>query len=164
MATATTRSRSVELFVRSLSPSASPAPAHVERVRDLRGDDAIEEVTVTVWGREIALSTTARRTDPGGHIHDRIASFRAWAADNDVTMAPFFETRDITSTITGEEYAALSLPVSCLAEYEDGELVHVAPYCTGDAVCCVADRLDRLDDGRVTLATNDQSAIALGNR
>ena len=47
----------------------------------------------------------------------------------------------MTSTLTGEAYTALVLPVACLLEYREDELRHVAPYTTDSAVHSVADRV-----------------------
>ncbi|WP_135365000.1 HTH domain-containing protein [Halosimplex halophilum] len=145
MVTASTQPRSVALFVRSLSPSASPAARHAEWVRALEAGGRVAEASVAVWGSEVELSARARRTPAGKCVLDRVAAFRAWADERGVSMAPFFDTRAVSASLTGEEYTALRLPVTCLAEYEDEELVHVAPYSTGEAICSVADRLRRLD-------------------
>ncbi|ELZ28929.1 hypothetical protein C475_04806 [Halosimplex carlsbadense 2-9-1] len=146
MPTASSPARSVALFVRSLSPTETPAPRHADRVRALEAADRVDEASVTVWGSEIELSTRARRTPTGKCVLDRVADFRAWADERGVSMGPFFETREVSSSLTGEEYTALRLPVTCLAEYDGDELVHVAPYSTGEAICSVADRLRRLDE------------------
>lgn len=146
METAAPHSDSVELFVRSLSPTGTSACQHVDRVRDLASTDRVERASISIWGDEVGLSSTAPRTESGRLILDRVAAFRNWADDRNVTMAPFFDDRAVTSSVTGEEYTALRLPVSCLAEYADGELVHVAPYSNGDAICSVADRLAGLED------------------
>jgi len=107
----------VELFVRSLSPDSARAPAdeHLDRLRRLADRGAID-LAVTVWGREVGLSTTAARTDPGTAVLDRVAAFRAWADDQGVSVEPFFRTREVRSDLTGEAYDALVLPVACLAE------------------------------------------------
>lgn len=139
---------SVELFVRSLSPTEKPASDHAKQVRHLESEGHVDTASVTVWGHEVDLSTPA--PDTGQFILDRVATFRSWADDNGVTMKPFFEIREVQSTITCEEYAALRLPVCCLAEFENDELVHVAPYSTGEAICSVADRIRRLGEGHRT--------------
>ncbi|QLH80484.1 HTH domain-containing protein [Halosimplex pelagicum] len=160
MPTASSPARSVALFVRSLSPTETPAPRHADRVRALEAGDRVEEASVTVWGSEVELSARARRTPIGKCVLDRVADFRAWADERGVSMEPFFDTREVSASLTGEEYAALRLPVTCLAEYEGDELVHVAPYTTGEAVCSVADRLRRLDeDDGVDEDRGDGSAL-----
>lgn len=154
MATPAPATRSVALFVRSLSPTETPAPHHVERVRDLEDAGRVTDASIRVWGHEVALSSRTHHGGPETFVLDRIADFRAWADEHDVSMEPFFDSREVSASLTGEEYAALRLPVTCLAEYEDDKLVHVAPYSTGDAICSVADRLHALaespgpDDGR----------------
>jgi len=160
MPTASARSRSVALFVRSLSPTETPAPRHADRVRALETDGRVEAASVTVWGSEVELSARARRTPAGKCVLDRVADFRAWADERGVSMTPFFETREVSSSLTGEEYTALRLPVTCLAEYDGDELVHVAPYSTGEAICSVADRLRRLDEtGDTDEERRDGSAL-----
>ncbi|PSQ03822.1 hypothetical protein BRC95_08700 [Halobacteriales archaeon QS_5_68_33] len=131
-----------ELFVRSLSPPAGRRPARMQLSRLRRLDEAgALDLSVSVWGREVALSTTAARTDAGQSVLARVAEAREWADDRGVCVDPFFETREVTSTLTGEAYTALVLPVACLLEYREDELRHVAPYTTDSAVHSVADRV-----------------------
>lgn len=139
-----TETRRVELHVRSLSEARNPASEHLDRLRALADRGEID-LSVSVWGREVGLSTAARETDAGQYVLDRVASFREWADERDVSVEPFFRTRQVHSTVTGESYATLVLPVSCLAEYRDGSLVHVAPYTTENAVHSVADHVSRLE-------------------
>lgn len=138
----------VELFVRSLSPSEArnPVDSQLQRLRTLRTNEDVADLSVSVWGREVGLSSTAVRTDAGEFVLERVAAFREWADRRGVSLEPFFESREVRSELTGEEYATLVLPVSCMAEYEDGRLVHVAPHAADDAVCTVADRIDRLEE------------------
>lgn len=145
MVAATPGGRSLELYVRSLSPGDESTRAHARRVRDLASSARVDDATVTEWGSEIGLSTTAFRTPEGKAILDRIGQFRAWAAGRDRTMLPFFEARAVRAPVTGETHTALRLPASCLAEYADGQLVHVAPCRDGTAVHTVEARLDRLE-------------------
>lgn len=145
MVAATPGGRSLELYVRSLTSGDDPARAHARRVRDLASSRHYDDAAITVWGSEIGLSTTAFRTPEGKTILDRIGEFRAWADGRDRTMLPFFETRAVRAPVTGETHTALRLPVSCLAEYADGELVHVAPSHDGQAAHTVEDRLARLE-------------------
>ena len=136
-----TGDRRLELYVRSLSGGEPTASEHAQRVRTLAASGQVADATVLVWGEEVGLSTTAFRTRVGKCILDRVASFRAWAEERGGSMTPFFDARTVTGTVTGECYASLRLPVSCLAEYEAGDLVHVAPYRAGSTTCTVEDRL-----------------------
>jgi hypothetical protein len=137
--------RRLELFVRSLAPAHGPAADHAERVRALAAADRVAAADVFVWGEEVGLSTTAFRTPVEKCVLERVAAFRAWAADRGATMEPFFETRDVRGTITGESYTTLRLPASCLAEYVDSDLVHVAPVREGSRTVAVGDRLRELE-------------------
>jgi len=136
----------VELYVRSLAPgpAGSRQEATIERLERLVDRRAVEEYAVHVWGARVALSTTAARTDAGRFVLDRLAAFRRWAAGADASLEPFFETRETHSSITGEVYATVELPVLALAEYRDGRLTGVSPHAGDDGVETVRDRLDAL--------------------
>jgi hypothetical protein len=116
------------------------------------------DLSVSVWGREVGLSTTAARTDAGEFVLDRVAAFREWADAHDVCVETFFETREVDSGLTGESYTALVLPVVCLAEYRDDEVHHVAPYTTGSAVHTVADRISALETA-VDVPSTDRTPV-----
>lgn len=145
MVTGTPDRRRLELYVRSLSAADTPAEDHARRVRALASDGHVAEGAVLVWGQEVGLSTTAFRTRIGKCILDRIGTFRAWAAERDASMEPFFTSRTVTGRVTGESYAALRLPVTCLAEYVGDDLVHVAPHRDASRTVTVADRLRELE-------------------
>lgn len=145
MVAATPDGRSLALYVHSLAPGADRARDHARRVRELAASAHVENATVTVWGTEVGLSTTAIRTPEGKAILDRIGEFRAWAHDRDRTELAFVESRTVRASVTGETYTALGLPESCLAEYADGDLVHVAPVHDGTTAHTVEDRLARLE-------------------
>lgn len=137
----------LELYVRSLSPGgARPQQAAViDRLERLETEHATVDVTVTVWGKEIGTTTPAARTDAGQFILERVSEFREWARERGRSIDSFFETREVHSSITGEEYTALVLPVMTLAEYHDGSLRFVAPSANGETVYTVSDRVDALE-------------------
>jgi hypothetical protein len=141
----TTDGRVLELYVRSIAAGGAARPPLADRVTALAATGTVADAEVHVWGDEVALSTTALRTRVGRTILDRVASFRSWARERGGTMTPFFESRTVTGRLTGETDATLRLPMACLAEYEDGELVHVAPVRTDGSVCTVEDRLRALE-------------------
>lgn len=62
------------------------------------------------------------------------------------SLDPFFDSRVTTSRVTGEEYTTLRLPMVVMAEYEDGDVVHVTPHETDGSVRTVEDRSDRLEE------------------
>ncbi|MFB6307955.1 MAG: HTH domain-containing protein, partial [Haloarculaceae archaeon] len=73
--------------------------------------------------------------------------FKQWALSNNVSLESFYQTRPVDSEVTDSPRTAMTLPVMGLAEYADGELVHVAPCTKGDTVHTIMDRLDRLEAG-----------------
>jgi hypothetical protein len=137
----------LELFVRSL------APASAEHTQETVIDrlDALDErgfgTTVTVWGERVGLSKTVAGTRRGEYVLDRVAAFKEWARAAGVSVNSFFEARSTTSTVTGEEYTAIVLPVMTLAEYREDELHCVTPHVTEGTVRTVSDRLDALERG-----------------
>lgn len=144
--------KTVELYVRSLTPDdgRGPQSAVIDTLSRLEDEGRIDELTVSVWGRIVGLSTTARRTDEGQAILDTIAAFRAWARATGRSLNPAFTTRETTARITGESHASILLPTMVLAEYHDGELHHVTPHQQNGAVTTVADRVNTLTTVRTT--------------
>jgi hypothetical protein len=135
--------RRIELCVRSLASRTGKGIQEqaIDRLQRLETTGELDALSVRIWGEEVALSTTATETERGRAILQRVGAFREWAAHNDVSLAPFFEPREKTSRITGEEYATLRLPVLVMAEYVDGDIVHVAPHRRDSGVYTVEDRL-----------------------
>jgi hypothetical protein len=139
----------VELWVRSLGhPSVFRAQSDLStRVRRLEDSDIVDRAEVDVWGREVVLSAATARTEPGRRFMNRLARFREWAEHNDASLEPHFEFSATASEFTGEEYTVVDLPVCALAEYEGGDLVHVAPCTVDGRPRSVADRMSALESG-----------------
>jgi hypothetical protein len=139
----------IELYVRSLLPNGAQArqEAVIERLERLDADGVIGGFSVIVWGKQIARESAGAHTDEGRYILNRVAEFRQWALSNNVSLESFYQTREVGNDATGEEFTATVLPVMGLAEYQDGELGHVAPCTEGDVVHTITDRLDRLEQG-----------------
>lgn len=144
-----TSDRRVELYVRSLSyPNTfRQGGCVIDRLEGLEAADVISEFDVTVWGRELELSGTTAGTETGRRLLDRFETFRRWAERESSTDDSLFEVRRVESRITGDEYTAVVLPVTVLAEFVDDDLAHVAPCSEDREVCTVDDRLDALEAG-----------------
>jgi hypothetical protein len=138
---------SVELFVRSLSPSGAThrQEAILDRLDRLDEQDVIEDYTVTVWGERIGPDSLAAETDTGQRTLNSVAEFESWADANGVSVERFYPVETVDSTLAGDRYTAISLPVMAMAEFVDGELCHVTPH-EDDRVRTVADRLDTFED------------------
>lgn len=139
----------VELWVRSLGhPSVFQAQSDLAtRVNRLEAGDVVDRVEVEVWGREVVLSAATARTEPGRRFMNRLARFREWAEHNDASLEPHFDFASTASEFTGEEYTVVGLPVCALAEFDGGELVHVAPCSVDGGARSVSDRVATLESG-----------------
>lgn len=135
----------IELYVRSLCPRGSHRRQErvFERLDSLDETDRISGFSVTVWGRRIEAG--ASHTEQGRTIRTRLDEFEQWARQADVSLRSFYQSRTVESEMLGETVSAITLPVMGMAEYVDGELVHVAPCTDGDTVRSVEDRLSRLE-------------------
>ncbi len=103
-----------------------------------------EDVTARLWGKRVGLSTMASRTEEGADILDSVAEFRAWADRTGARIEQFFPTRQMESKLVEERYIVQELPTLALAEYEDGELVHVTPCVADGSVETVEDRVSTI--------------------
>ncbi|MDS0258650.1 hypothetical protein NDI56_04390 [Haloarcula sp. S1CR25-12] len=122
----------------------SPVPEGTEqrqnsvlgRVDSLRRQAFVDEVAVTYWQR---LSTGV---DP--KESSDIEALERWAADNGCTLAPTLDRHDRHSVFLGSD-SVVTLPVVCVAYWEDDELRGVFPHVGPCGHCTVADGLDRVE-------------------
>jgi hypothetical protein len=144
MSDKTASSRTLELFVRSLSSSATSVGigAIIEQLDLLQADGSLDDYTVTIWGDRLSTDSTVARTDKGAFIHHRIAEFRQWAHEHDAVLEGGFETRTIHSSITDETHEFITLPSLALTARRNGSLEWVVPSSQGGGpVTTVRDRL-----------------------
>ena len=106
------------------------------RADALRQQGLVDAVPVTNWNR---LSTGVDPLETSD-----VEALEQWAADNDCSLAPAFDRRDRHSVITGTD-SVVTLPVVCVACWEDDELVGVYPHLGPSGHCTVADGLDRIE-------------------
>jgi hypothetical protein len=144
----TTANRTVRLFVRSGSPSGERGrPSEiVDRLETLRREDVVREYSVSVWGREVGLSTPTTGSGDGRAVLERVAALRSWAAEAGVELEGF--QRRETTAPTGETHTALALPAVVLAEYTDGALSNVVPHAAEGRTRTVDDRLEALSSAQ----------------
>jgi DNA-binding Lrp family transcriptional regulator len=148
----------IELYVRSLLPDGAHGrqEAVIERLERLESNGDIEGFSVIVWGKQIAPESAGAHTEEGEYILNRVAEFKQWALSNNVSLESFYQRQNVENETSERTYDAMVLPVMGLAEYQDGELCHVAPCTKGDDVNTITDRLDRIERGEP--ATVDQTA------
>jgi len=146
--------RRVEVYVRSMLPPLGAKSAQeglIERLETLSAESTIDGVSVTVTGDRLCLCETCAATDAERDLLDRIAEIDEWGDDHGATASPFFETRDLDSSMAGETARALVPPRVCAALYCDDALAGVFP-CRIEgrsyAVTDLVDALDRFSEGR----------------
>ncbi|WP_276272608.1 HTH domain-containing protein [Haloarcula litorea] len=139
----------LELYVRSLLPDGASErqEAVIDQLDRLDREDEIEGYNVVVWGKQVAPESAAANTEEGRYVLNRVAEFKQWALSNNVSLESFYQTTTVESEVTDGAYDAMVLPVMGLAEYNEGELIHVAPCTEGDVVHTIMDRLERIEDG-----------------
>ena len=152
----------IELYVRSLLPDGAGhrQEAVIEQLQRLDAEDEIADFSVIVWGKQIAHESAGSRTEEGEYILNRVAEFKQWALSNNVSLESFYQTTEVESEIT-DDYSAMVLPVMGLAEYDDGELKHVAPCTKGDVVHTIMDRLERLEAGEPPAIEQESSNVSI---
>jgi hypothetical protein len=142
----TATSRTLELYVRSLSSSTTGIRLEsiIDRLKSFVAAGHINDYTVTVWGERVSTDGAVSRTDQGGLIHHRIAEFRQWASNHGVTLEGGFDTRTVHSSITGETHEYITLPSVALAARRDGDLEWVVPSSDSSGMTTAMDRLEAL--------------------
>jgi hypothetical protein len=133
----------LELFVRSSVPAAARDPQSTirERLRALEAAERIDEATVRTWEKRVPVDAGAAKRE----THRTYAAFDEWARANGASLAPFFDTRECHSSITGESRTALVLPVMSLAVYDGDRLSAVFPHADEDRSYTVGEALDALE-------------------
>ena len=106
------------------------------RADALRQQELVDEVGVTYWGR-LSTGVDPRETSD-------IEALERWATDNGCTLAPTFDRHDRHNAFTGDD-AVITLPVVCVACWENDQLVGVYPHAGPCGHCTVADGLDRIE-------------------
>ncbi|WP_435197076.1 HTH domain-containing protein [Natronomonas sp. EA1] len=137
----------IELFVRSLSPTAAHERQDelIERLSALAERGTIADYDVEVWGDAIPLNGAAADTPRCKAIRDHVEALRTWGEVNGVEL-PEGLTPTETSGMLGESREVVRPPTVTLVEYRDGELEAIAPRTEGGTTYTVADHLDSLTE------------------
>jgi len=137
---------SVEMFVRGQSEMGVRDQQRrvIEGLSELEETGAIDEFDVHVWGKEVSPAAVREGTDCHRSTIGRVNEFAEWAEANGASLEPTFRRRRVTSSITDEDHTVISLPVMCLAVYEDEELDSVYPCHVDGTTCTVHESLERL--------------------
>ncbi len=106
------------------------------RADALRRQRLVDEVVVTYWNR-LSTGVDPRETSD-------IEAMEQWATDSGCSLVPAFDRHDRHSAFLGDD-SVVTLPVACVAYWEDNDLVGVYPHAGPCGHCTVADGLDRIE-------------------
>jgi hypothetical protein len=122
--------------------------AVLEDLSRLERQDALESVSVDVWGKAVCPEGQCGDTHAGERVLERIEEFRAWAADADGPVESPFEERTVSSTTTDEKFRKIVLPRFCLGVYVDSDLHLVLPCQFGDETFSVEALISALESAQ----------------
>ncbi|MFC6976845.1 HTH domain-containing protein [Halomicroarcula sp. GCM10025709] len=117
----------------------------VERLQSLVDAGYIDELTVTVWGEQVCTEGALSTVTDCSQIIQAIGDFFALAADSSVEVAPFFRVKEISSSLSGEEFNCISTPARCVAFYTAESLLGVYPCKVDGVVYTPEDALTQLE-------------------
>lgn len=119
----------VELFVRAEPELGAERckESVVDRLEELESEGHVDSYSVNAWSKSIRTSGSLAGTAFHEETLSRIEEFESWIRSAGNLPETAFARETVASPITGEEYAVVTLPVMCLAVYEDDELVHLHP-------------------------------------
>jgi len=136
----------IGLYVRADTPIVERRDAVIDRLKQLDRQDRIAGFRIHPWPRAISLDLMNEIEED--EIHEVVRSFETWAAQHDRHISPPFDIHPTHSAITGESDELLVLPVICIAAYDAGDLVGVAPSSDGKSVRTVEDALNAIEAGK----------------
>lgn len=137
---------SVELYVRSLAPTAAVQSQleRSQRLESLVDEGEFETCSVHVVGRGIVHDGPYELASTYRLLQRRIREIRAWAEDHDATV-PGLRTRTVRESCLQETgYTVTTVPRNFLLEFEGGSLRQCSPSIQDGERFSVDDHLDEL--------------------
>lgn len=133
----------LDVYMRAFAPDAAQRrqEAMLDRIRELREREIVEEVSVTRWSNQVSVSS-ARDPEPSVGVE----TYRELDEATDgieLSIEPFFRERPGS----GGDRTVLSLPVLCVVIRRHGEITGVYPCSAPDGSYSVTDCLDALASG-----------------
>lgn len=129
-------SEGIQMVLWTRRPVCGPRTEIVDRLGSLSAADSIDAFRIETWPNEVVVSEHTQHTQ----VIETYEQFRAWADEAGVSITPAFDRRTVTSLI-GRTEEVLTLPVMCLAVYDD-DLRGVYPCTDSDETWTVTDYLD----------------------
>lgn len=116
----------------------------VTRVRQLQADK-IADVEIKTWA---AVNPALEElSDSGPSVTLTVKSFQTWADREGYTLQPAFTRRETSSMLSSRSTTEITVPIMCLAVYEDSDLCCVAPCSNGERTYSVEQCLAALEAG-----------------
>lgn len=119
--------------------------AVIDRLTALERAELIDGFNIYIWGREIRPTGPLEGTDYHEFVLDSLRKFEEWLQRNGASEDRIFKRREVDSEFVDETYEVISLPMMCLAVYDDGELSGVYPYYDGEGTHTVRECLAGLE-------------------
>jgi hypothetical protein len=133
-----------EMVLWTRRPVCGPRTSVIDRLSSLAATEVIGSFRVETWPDELAVSEHTEHSQ----VVERYKEFLLWADDHDCSITPPFERRTV-SPLIGESRDVLTLPIMCLAVYEDDDLAGVYPHTSDGRTTSVVDYLDEYDNPKV---------------
>jgi len=140
----------VDLYVRAAAHIVERRDEVIGKLKRLEQRDRLTEFRIHPWPRAISLDLV--KEIEGEEIHEVVRSFERWADQHGRHIQPPFNVRTADSSITGESDELLFLPVMCVAAYNEGKLIEVAPCRDGESIRTVDDALDAIAAGDIRIS------------
>ncbi|WP_424018913.1 HTH domain-containing protein [Halorientalis pallida] len=154
-----TRVTRAELYLREGVPIAAETEQSriLGRLQALAAAGIIRDLQVRRWPRRVTDGDVCARRE-----FAVCREFEGWAAEHSVRLAPAFNRHDCHNGFTGSDYTTTTLPVICLALYDDDDLVAIYPHTGENGIRTLLDGLSMLEadglsraDGTGTRPTPD---------
>lgn len=138
--------RRIDLWLRgSVPPEIRRAQLQLaDRLRQCRTAGTINDFSVRTWEQTVSVPANDREVTDTWEAFDE---FRTWASDNERELRPGFARRQQSSMTDADPVETITLPIMCLAVYDDQSLRTVTPYSDGARVVTVQDCLGTLETG-----------------
>jgi hypothetical protein len=149
-----TASSTCEMVLWTRRPVCGPRTTVIDHLSSLAAADAIGGFSVETWPDELPVSEHTEHSQ----VVEQYKEFLLWAEEHDRSITPPFQRRTVTPLI-GERRDVLTLPIMCLAVYEDDSLTGVYPNTHDGQTTSVVDYLELYEpvtaDGDEPSATVD---------
>lgn len=134
--TALGESDDVQMVLWTRRPVCGPRTEIIDRLSSMRADGTIDDFTVETWPDEVALSEHTENA----RVVEVYKDYLLWAEEHGLSITPPFERRTASSLVGGEE-DVLTVPIMCLAVYDD-DLCGVYPCSDENHTWTVSEYLD----------------------